>query len=290
MPAAHDTVLVFGATGRQGGAVARELLRRGRPVRALVRDPHSAAAKALREAGATLVPGDMTDPVSLDMAMREVRNVYSVQTFTGEDGLEGEVRQGIAVADAAARTKIAHFVYGSVGGAERASGVGHFETKGEIERHIDRLGLPATVLRPTMFMENFAHIGPRRTDDGLVLTLGLHAHTPLQMISTADIGHFAAEVFDRPERYLGLQLEIAGDELTPLQMAETFQRVGGVSTRFQEQSDAELKAISGELATMFGWFREHGYRADLPVLRREHPGLTSLENWLRTTGWSAPTA
>jgi uncharacterized protein YbjT (DUF2867 family) len=142
-------VLVTGATGRQGGATARELSSRGWTVHALVRDPDKPEAQALRRHGVTLVRGDMEDPAGLDAALRGVYGVYSVQTFTGPDGLTGEVRQGKAVAEAAARAGVTHFVYGSVDGSDRSSGVAHFETKGEVEKRIAALGLPATVLRPT---------------------------------------------------------------------------------------------------------------------------------------------
>lgn len=181
----HDkrTILVLGATGNQGGSVARELLRRGRPVRALTRDPRSAKAQELAAAGAEVVSGDLDDPRSLDAAFRGVYGVYSVQTFMGPGGIEAEERQGRAVAEAAARAEVAHLVYGSVGGAERDSGVPHFDSKARIERHITGLGLPATMLRPTYFINNFAFMGPVRDADGLVLTLALKPGTALQMIA-----------------------------------------------------------------------------------------------------------
>ncbi|QMU68779.1 NmrA/HSCARG family protein [Streptacidiphilus sp. P02-A3a] len=280
-------ILVTGATGRQGGSVARELLERGWAVRALVRDPRAPAALALAERGAELVRGDLDDQESLRAATRGAYGVFSVQTFATPAGVAGEERQGRALADAAARERVAHFVYSSVGGAERASGVPHFESKAAIERHLEGLGLPATVLRPVMFIDNFAAIGPSPVDGELVLSLALAPGTVLQLIATRDIAVFAADAFDDPGAWTGRQLEIAGDELTGPQMAEAFAEAAAAPVRFQELPIERLRAMSEEMALMFDWFNREGYRADLPALRERHPGLTTLRSWLRETGWTA---
>ncbi|MEV6133338.1 NmrA/HSCARG family protein [Streptomyces violaceusniger] len=287
----HDkrTILVLGATGNQGGSVARELLRRGRPVRGLTRDPHSAKAQELAAAGAEVVSGDLDDPRSLDAALSGVYGVYSVQTFMGPGGIEAEERQGRAVADAAARAGVAHFVYGSVGGAERNSGVPHFDSKARIEKHIVGLGLPATMLRPAYFINNFAFMGPVRDADGLVVSLALKPGTALQMIAPEDIGLFAADAFDNPEEYIGSQLELASEELTGPQLAEVFEKVSGIPTRFEEQDLDRLRQAGSEMGAMFAWFNDHGYRADIPALRAQHPELTTLETWARRS-WTAPAA
>lgn len=281
-----EPILVTGATGRQGGAVARELLHRGRTVRALVRDRQAAPAQALAAAGAVLVQGDLDDPASLDAGMRGAGGVFSVQTFQGPGGIAAEERQGRAVAGAAARARVAHLVYSSVGGAERATGVPHFDSKWRIEQHIAALGPPATVLRPAMFYDNFHYIGPRPAGRELVLGLWLRPEKPLQMIATADIAAFAADAFDDPSGWAGRQVEIAGDELTGPQMAEVFARVSGIPARYEQQPIAQLREASAEMAAMFDWFDREGYQADLPALRRLRPTLTSLETWLRDVGWT----
>ncbi|WP_217576058.1 NmrA/HSCARG family protein [Streptomyces sp. GbtcB7] len=283
------TVLVLGATGNQGGAVARELLRRGWPVRALTRDPNSAKAQALTKAGAEAVAGDLDDPQSLDAALSGVYGVYSVQTFMGPEGVKGEERQGRAVADAAARANVQHFVYGSVGGADRNSGIPHFESKARIEMHIAELGLPATVLRPAFFINNFAFVGPQRAGDGLVLALGLKPETSLQMFAPEDIGLFAADAFESPAEYFGRQLELATDELTGPQMAQVFEKVSGLPTTFQELPIEQVRQFNEETGVMFDWFNKVGYSADLPALRAQHPDLTTLEAWA-LRNWTAPAA
>ncbi|RST16658.1 NmrA/HSCARG family protein [Streptomyces sp. WAC05374] len=282
----NGPLLVIGATGLQGGATARELVRRGRDTAALVRDPRSEAARALAALGVRLVTGDLDDEASLRAAMEGVHGVFSVQNFMTPKGLGGEVRQGRAVARAAKATGVAHVVYSSVGGAERDSGVPHFDSKRHIERYLEGLGVPTTVLRPTFFMDNFAAHGPQNVDGTLVVQLALKPDTRVQFIAVDDIGYFAAEAFDHPEQYLGRAVELAGDELTATEVAEAFAARSGLPARFEE---LPLDAVAGnpyipnapEIALMFEWFQEHGYRADIPALRAAHPGLQTFATYLK---------
>ncbi|WP_418955424.1 NmrA/HSCARG family protein [Streptomyces tritici] len=274
------TILVTGATGAQGGAVARMLLDDGWTVRALVRDPHRQAARDLQALGADLVLGDLDDPESLRAAARGAHGVFSVQPDLADPRPGIEVRRGENVAEAAAAAGVEHLVYSSVGGADRKSGVPHFETKARIEASVAALGIPATVLRPTFFMENWTRLvaaGGRER----VGAIALAPDTSLQMIAVADIGRIAAEAFARPDEFAGVRLEIAGDELTIRQVAEAFTRIDGVPTRIRHQSVEEVRPHSPELAEMFGWLDEHGYRADVPALRERFPELLSFDAWLR---------
>src|SRR5215469_15478228 len=140
-------VLVAGATGRQGGAVVRHMLLKGWKLRALTRNPKSYAAQQLADKGVELVQGDLDDPASLERAARGVYGIYSVQDFWTV-GARREVQQGKNLAEVAKKVGVEHFVYSSVGGAERNSGITHFETKWAVEKHIRSLGLPTTVFRP----------------------------------------------------------------------------------------------------------------------------------------------
>ncbi|MER5465014.1 NmrA/HSCARG family protein [Streptomyces sp. NPDC002668] len=280
------TVLVTGATGLQGGAVARELVRRGRDTAALVRDPASDRARALAELGVVLVRGDLDDEASLRAATDGVAGVFSVQNFMTPAGLGGEVRQGRALARAARDTGVPHVVYSSVGGAERHSSVPHFDSKRSIERYLAELGVPTTVLRPSFFMDNFAAHGPQRVDGTLVVQLALKPDTRVQFIAVDDIGFFAAEAFDRPQEYLGRALEIAGDELTATEVALAFAERTGEPARFEE---LPLDAVAAnpyipngpEISLMFEWFQDHGYRADIAALRAAHPGLQTFATYLK---------
>lgn len=279
-------ILVTGATGLQGGAVARELVRRGRSVSALVRDPESGPARALADLGVNLVRGDLDDEASLRPALEGFHGLFSVQTFMTPAGLGGEVRQGRALARAAKAAGIGHVVYSSVGGADRHSGIPHFDSKRGIERYLESKGMALTVLRPAFFMDNFAAHGPQVVDGTLVVALALKPDTRVQFIAVDDIGFFAAEAFDKPEQYAGRAVEIAGDELTADEVAQAFAERSGLPARFEE---VPLDAVANnpyipngpEVALMFEWFQYHGYEADIPALRAEHPGLQSFATYLK---------
>jgi uncharacterized protein YbjT (DUF2867 family) len=275
-------ILVTGATGKQGGAVAKHLLAQGWRVRALVRDPNSPAAKALAARGVELARGDLEDRASLEAAVRGAYGVFSVQTFMGPEGPAGETRQGQLLADVAKAAGVQHFVYSSVGGAERHTGVPHFESKWQIEEHIRALGLPATIFRPVYFMENLR--APWSAPRDGVLAVGLRPTTRLQMLGVDDIGAFVALAFARPQEFSGKEIELASDALTMPEVADAFTRVTGQPVRFVEVPIEQVRSASPELAKMYAWFNDHGYDADIERLRGLYPGLTNFETWLRQTG------
>jgi uncharacterized protein YbjT (DUF2867 family) len=280
-------ILVTGATGRQGGAVVRHLLARKMRVRALTRNPASARARALAAQHVELQEGDLDDVESLKRAMIGAHGVYSVQDFWTV-GAQREIQQGKNVADAALATGVEHFVFSSVGGAERGSRIDHFESKGVVERYIRARGLPATILRPASFMENY-YIPA--VEKGLLkgkLVDAVRADTPYQTIATDDIGKFVAIAFTRPDEFLGVELEIAGSELTNRQAAEVFARVIGRPVRFKKLPMPIVRvALGKEFFQMFRWFNERGYQADVEGLRQRYPELKlrTLEDWLREEGW-----
>ena len=191
------TVLISGATGRQGGAVVCRMLSKGWKLRALTRDRGSYAAQDLTCKGLEVVEGDLEDSTSLEHAARGVYGIFSVQDFW-QVGTRREVQQGKNLADAAKKAGVEHFVYSSVGGADRNSGIEHWESKWEIEKHIRKLGLPATILRPVAFMENY-YID--QVEIGILkgkLMDPIRGDKPYQTIATEDIGAFAALAFERP--------------------------------------------------------------------------------------------
>jgi uncharacterized protein YbjT (DUF2867 family) len=282
-----DPILVTGATGRQGGAVVRHLRARGMPVRALTRNPHSSRAQALAAKDVELAKGDMDDIGSLKRAMLGARGVYSVQDFWTV-GAEREVQQGKNVADAALAVGVEQLVFSSVGGAERGSRIDHFESKGTIERHIRALELPATILRPASFMENYYIPAVEKALLKGKLTDPVRADTPYQTIATDDIGKFVALAFERPGDFIGVELEIAGSELTNRQAAEVFARVLGRPVKFRRLPMPIVRVGLGkEFFQMFRWFNEGGYQADVAGLRGRYPELQlrTLEDWLREEGW-----
>lgn len=245
MANAHKTVLVTGATGRQGGAVTRHMLLKGWRLRALTRNPDAHAAKQLARQGIEMVQGDLEDPPSLDRASRGAYGIYSVQDFWSV-GAKREVQQGKNLAEAAKKADVHHFIYSSVGGAERNTGIPHWESKWEVEKHIRRLGLPATIFRPVSFMETY-HI--LEVEVGILkgkLADPIRPDKPYQTIATDDIGAFVALAFDRPKDFLGLELEIAGSELTNLEAAQVFSQVMGKPVKFRKLPLSIVRLILGK--------------------------------------------
>lgn len=280
-------VLVTGATGRQGGSVVRHMLEQGFQLRALTRNPGEKAARALAEQGVEVVRGDLEDPASLENAVRGVCGGYSVQDFWSI-GARREVQQGKNLADAARKAGVEHFVYSSVGGAERNSGIDHWESKWEVEKHIRKLGLPATMLRPVAFMENYY---VDQVEIGILkgkLMDPVRADKPYQTIAADDIGAFVALAFSRPKEFIGAELEIAGSELTNTEAAQVFSRVLGKPVKFRKLPMPIVRMVLGkEFYQMFRWFNAEGFKANIPELRRRYPEvhLHSLEEWLRIEGW-----
>lgn len=275
-------VLVTGATGQQGGAVASALLAQGQRVRVMSRTPEKASA--LAQAGAEVVKGNLTNPADLQVALRGTHGVFAMST-PFEAGMEAEVRQGIMLADAAKQAGIAHYVYTSVGSAHRNTGIPHFESKWKVEQHIQQIGLPATILRPVWFMENFTTFAKPSAEG--VLMLPMKPSRKLAMVSLKDIGAFGAAAFLRPKDFLGQAVDLAGDDLTMLETAALLTKAMGRPIRFQEFQIEQAEAAMGhDLATMFRWFNEVGYAIDIPGLQQKFRiPLTTFAEWAKTVDW-----
>jgi uncharacterized protein YbjT (DUF2867 family) len=184
---------VVGATGQQGGATVDALLTAGARVRALTRDPSSDGARSLAQRGVEVVPADAGDPASLRAAFAGVDGAFVMTTPFGPGGTERETEEGHAFVDAVRDVGVPHLVLNSVGGAERSTGIPHFESKRRVEEHVQELGLSATFVRPVFFMENLT-ASPLAVEDGtLVLRQPLPGGIPLQMVAVQDIGAAAAE-------------------------------------------------------------------------------------------------
>ena len=278
-------VLVTGATGKQGGAVARELLTRGFRVRAVTRDTGKPDARKLAELGAEVVRGDLDDPESLRSALAGVGGVFAVQNFW-ETGFEREVQQGIALAELASDVGVDHFVYSSVGSAHRKTGLSHFESKWTIEERIRALGLPYTIFRPVFFMDNWETPFLRAVILDGTLAQPLDPSRTFQQVAVADVGAFVAMAFADRDTWLGRELDLAGDELTMQQIADTFSRVIGRPVRYVQLSWEQYESAAGEEYTrMYRWFDRVGYDANVPELRRIYPQLTTFEKYLRSHDW-----
>jgi uncharacterized protein YbjT (DUF2867 family) len=277
---AGKTILVTGATGHQGGASVRHLRQKGFTVRALTRDPASAKARALVGHGMEVARGDLDDRDSLRRALDGVYGVHSVQSST-EEGVEGEIRQGMSLADEAKRNDVGHFIYSSVASADQNTGIPHFESKRKIEDHIRGTGMRYTIVRPAFFMENW--LGMRNQIDEGVLRFPLTPETRLQMVAVDDIGGVVTMAFEKPGHWQGRAFELAGDELSMMELAAAFGRMAGREVRYEQAPwDEWEKMVGADHARMYRWFEETGYHVNIGEARREYPALTSFERWIQT--------
>jgi uncharacterized protein YbjT (DUF2867 family) len=246
----------------------------------MTRDPSTPAARSLLGSPRTeVVAADLNDPASLSRALEGAYGAYSVQTPAG--GPETEIRQGINLADAANRAGVSHFVYSSVCAADQNTGVPHFESKFRIEQHIRGTGLQFTILRPVFFMENW--LSMRNRLDDRTIGLPLQPDTRLQMIAVDDIGAIAAMSFERPGHWKGRAIDLAGDEMSMIEIAEALGRAEGRQIEYRQVPWADFEKQAGpDIGLMFRYLQEHGLHADISTLRSEHPGLMSFERWLHS--------
>jgi uncharacterized protein YbjT (DUF2867 family) len=213
-----------------------------------------------------------------------VYGVFSVTSFF-EDGLEAETAQGVALADAAYAAGVQHYVYSSVASADEDTGIPHFEIKWRVEQHLRYLGLRATVVRPVYFMENFWF--PRMHDSivGGTLPYPIAPDTHIQMIAVDDVGYSVAQVFERPEKYIGKTVDLAGDELTMPQAAKVLGDAMDCNVEFQQTPVEEIRQYDPDYAAMLDWFNEGGYHVDMEMMRVFNPHVHKFDDWVHETGW-----
>jgi uncharacterized protein YbjT (DUF2867 family) len=280
------TVVVTGSTGKQGGAVARGLLERGHKVRAVTRDPDSSQAKSLANAGATLVAASLEDTAAITKALEGATSLFAMTTPFG-GGTDAETRQGIAAADAAKAAGV-HLVFTSVGSANRQTGVPHFDSKYEVEKHIAKVGVRATILAPVYFMENL-YFGKEQLAKGIYAAT-LPPTRTLAQVAVADIGAVAVRVLEDAARFTGKRFDLAGDELTGNDVVALLSRIiGRPFTYYQVPLDVIRQRMGEDGAKMYEWLDRVGYAVDRAALHREFPDVAfhNLESWAKTQDWHA---
>ncbi|MET3582108.1 uncharacterized protein YbjT (DUF2867 family) [Mesorhizobium robiniae] len=281
------SILVTGATGQQGGAVARALLSRGHRIKALTRRPDSDAARQLASAGAEIVAGDLGDTAAVVKAAKDVDTMFLMGN-SYEAGMEEETRQGILAADAAKAAGVGHLIYSSVADANKKTGIPHFESKYLVEQHVERLGIPYTISAPVAFMENF--VAPWSIG---ALSQGTHAFAvpakrPLQLVAVADIGAFVATLVERREGVFSKRFDFAGDELSGEDQAKILSQAIGRPINYQEIPIEVARQQSEDVALMFEWFDRVGYDVDIAALHRDFPEVRwhSFADWTQKFDWN----
>jgi len=276
-------IVVTGATGLQGGAVTRHLLKDGWHVRALTRNAASKPAQALATSGAEVVQGDMAEAASLRPIFAGAYGVYSVQnTFIG--GPDAEVGQGKTVAEVAKDSGVQHLVYGSAGIGRKGTGIPSWETKLQIEDHMHALSLPLTILRPMAFMELMTekkffpavaiwHVMPRL----------MGASRPVGWLCVDDLGAIAAQAFAAPDRFVGKELALASDVQSLAECRALYREVIGSSPpRFPMPNwlFQRIGFVGRDLTTMWRWLRTSDIDLDTTATCAIHPEALTVRAWL----------
>jgi uncharacterized protein YbjT (DUF2867 family) len=281
MVSGDHLIAVTGATGRQGGAVARHLLADGWQVRALTRKPDREPARKLAALGAEVVQANMADPPSLVRAFTGAYGVYSVQNPM-ISGLEAEVAQGKNVADAAKKCGVQHVVYGSAGLGEHGTGIGSWESKLAVEAHMKALGAPVTVLRPMAFMElmtDKAFFPPASTWHLMPTLMG--ADRPVLWLSVDDLGAIAARVFADPDRFVGADLKLVSDVQSIDECRQIWREVTGrPPRRFPMPIWMFERFVGTDLTTMWRWLRTAHIDVDPSETHEILPTVTTAREWL----------
>ena len=276
-------ILVTGATGQQGGALARQLLQKKHKVYALTRNTHSPAAQDLHDKGANIIKGDLDDYDSLIRVVNDVESIF-LMGAPFEDGTEGEIRRGKLMADIAKDKGIEHLVYSSVANADKNTGIPHFDSKYKVEQHIKNLQIPYTIIGPTFFMENLLGQGLRQGQ----LALPLSPSTILQQSALDNIAEFSALVLERRDPFLGKRIDIASDEVTGEQISKILSNESGLHIRYVQIPLDRVYQSNEDMARMYEWYEKEGTGIDITSLHEEYPEVNWLtfKNWAENQNWN----
>ena len=290
----NGLILVTGATGAQGGAVARELLARGHRVRLLTREPAGQPAQQLVRSGAEAVRGDLDDAISVESAMHGVTGVFSVQ-IPDVRGTDSERRHGSTLVKAAIATGVQQFVHTSVTGTGTHTEFPRWQTgywhqkywtdKWDVEQAVRAAGfLYWTVLKPAFMMENFAYPKARHMFPDLQhgeIATALRATTRMQLVTADDIGVFACAAFETPDAFNHCDIDLAAQALTMKEVATALSGLLQKQVVVLELTPEEAlsRGMHAGWVRSQEWSNEVGYRADIAALARYGIALTSFEQW-----------
>jgi uncharacterized protein YbjT (DUF2867 family) len=282
MPDHNAIIAVAGATGNQGGAVARHLLEAGWSVRAMTRNPGGLAAKALIAQGAHVVEADFDRPDTIAAAVEGAYGVFSVQNFYERGvGYDGEIRQGRTLAEAASRANIRHFIQSTMAKGKNAEVVEHFRSKMMIERIITGLGLPASFIGTVWFMDNLLDRSKGGTMSFAVIAGTIGMDKPFESLAADDIGKAALRMFSEPDRCIGMHVPLAGDRLSIRQMRQAYADIIGRKPPSFPMPNLFTRFANADFAAQLRWQRDIGWDFPLELGQALVPDMRSFRNFLK---------
>ncbi len=289
-------ITVFGATGYQGGAVARALLVKegGFQVRAVTRNPDSEKAKALKTAGAEVVKADLNDTGSVERAVQGAYGVFLVTDYQyggllwqqdPEKAKDAEITQGRGVGDACKKAGVIHLVYSGLELVQGIIGVPcpHMDSKGIVEKYLDEIGVPNTSTRYPFYYDNFATIMIAQKQDDGTYSFTLPMDGPMDAIGVEDGGPAVASILANPDEFIGKKIGFTGDRLTIQQYMDVVAKLTGKTIRYHQVTPEQFAqfpfpAASG-LAAMFDFWSRVKPQCDFALTKRLNPGVRSFEKW-----------
>lgn len=308
-------IAVAGATGAQGGGLARAIL--GDPdggfaVRALTRNPSSDKARALAAAGADVVQADLDDEASLVRAFEGAYGAYCLTNFWEHFSAEKEVEQAANMARAAASAGLKHVIWSTFEDTRKwipldddrmptlqgKYKVAHFDGKAEADHFFTDLGVPTTFLLTSAYWENFIYFGwgPQRGEDGVFAVTFPMGDKKLPSIGVEDIGKCAYGIFKAGDELIGKTVGVAGEHLTGAQIAAALAKALGEEVRYNDVPADVYRSFgfpgAEDIGNMFQFKRDCnedycGARS-LDVSRRLNPELQTFEGWLDTNAGRIP--
>ena len=285
-------ITVFGATGGQGGPIARALLTtKGFKVRAVTRNPDSEKAKALKEAGAEVVKANLDDISSVDAALQGAYGAFVVTNYWEliqkgpEAAYAAEIQQGKSLADAAVRAGLKHYVYSSLDPIKDKIGKAcpHFDTKAEVEKYVVKCGVPYSIVRYPFYFDNFAGMmAPQKQEDG-TFSITLPMDGPMHGLGLSNAGPILSTIFSNPEEYLGKAVKMAGDKITISEYAAIISRVTGKTVKYN-QVPVEVFAKfpfpgADDTAVMFEYYSVGHPEYDVELTRKINPNTQTFGQW-----------
>jgi uncharacterized protein YbjT (DUF2867 family) len=300
-------IVVLGATGAQGGGLARAILNdRGGAftARAVTRDINSEKARELAALGAEVVSGDVDDVESLKRAFQGAYGAYCVTFYWAHFSPEKEMAEAAAMAQAAKSAGVKHAIWSTFEDTRKwvpladnrmptlmgKYKVPHFDAKGEANHFFTDLGVPTTFLLTSFYWENLIYfgMGPRRGPDGtLALTLPM-GKAKLPGMTAEDIGRCAYGIFKAGQAYIGKTIGVVGEHLTGAQMAASLSRALGQEVRYNEVTPEMYRGFgfpgADDLGNMFQFKRDFeqdycGARS-VETSKALNPALQSFDEWL----------
>ena len=275
-------ITVFGATGGQGGHVARALLQNGFKVRAVTRNPDSEKAKALRDAGAEVVTGSIDNRDSVKAAVAGAYGAYVVTPLF----VSNEEAVGKAAADACKEAGLQHVVFSGLDSVKDKIGKPcvYFDSKAAVEKYLDEIGVPNTSVRYAFYLENFISFNvPTLQADGRY-TVTMPMDGPMDVISVADGAPIVLAVFQNPQQYLGKKVAISGSRKTIAEYTEIISKVTGKTVKynqisFEQAANDPNNPFARDISAMFEYYSKVDTPYDEEFTRKLHPGTLTFQQW-----------